>query len=404
MRPRFAAAAFAVALGLGGAAAGWGHDLGTVQVYGTFLKNGTYRLDVVVDEEHLRASQEGGPPHATRYGRIAGLGEATARRMGRFLSDLAGASTLAFDGNEASPELEIAPPDPEGPAQRPGRAVLRLSGETPGGVHTFTWNNALRLGRYPVVLRNEGVEASLWQWLEDGHASPPFALARDVVPPPAPPVALVAARYLRRGFAGVLPRGSEAILFVLGLALLCIRVRPMLAQAAAFAAAFGSGLMLAAAHSLPSLPPLLLLSPLSTPAAALIALTLVGLALDNLWSVWSARRSGGAGAARSSGGGRGGGLLGMPLRAGVVVLGGLMQGVAAGRLLSQAGLPRGRAGVALGGYGLGAAAAMAAVLGVAFLLFGASFRLRPWYPRRVIVPGSALLAAVGLFWSVQSLM
>jgi hypothetical protein len=422
-RSRIVAAPLAAALWLLGAGTGWGHDLGTVQVYGTFFKGGLYRIDVVVDEEHLRAAQAGGPPHATRHGSIARLGEPARSRMGRFLSDLADGSTLTFDGREVSPALEIAAPEPGGPAQRPGRAVLRFSGEIPGGVNGFVWLNRLPLGRYPVVLHNEGEEASIWQWVQGGRPSPPFALAADVVPPPPLPAAQVAARYLRHGFAGVLPEGSAAILFMLGLALLSFRVRPLLAEAAAFAAAYAGGLALAARGGGGGISPLSL--------AVLPALTLVALAAGNLLECArspgsrspgsessgrmvpgaSAGELGASAGAPGTSAGVSGASAGMPgaragfgallARLGLVAACGAVQGVAAAGPLLRLGLPRERAVAALAGYGLGAAAALGAVLGAAFLLFGASFRLQPWYRRRVAVPGSILLAAAGLFRSLQ---
>ena len=442
-RSRIVAAPLAAALWLLGAGTGWGHDLGTVQVYGTFFKGGLYRIDVVVDEEHLRAAQAGGPPHATRHGSIARLVEPTRSRMGRFLSDLADGSTLTFDSREVSPALEIAAPEPGGPAQRPGRAVLRFSGEIPGGVRGFVWLNRLPLGRYPVVLHNEGEEASIWQWVQGGRPSPPFALAADVVPPPPLPAAQVAARYLRQGFAGVLPGGGAAILFMLGLALLSFRVRPLLAEAAAFAAAYAGGLALAARGGGGGISPLSL--------AVLPALTLVALAAGNLLECArspafksrasepsgrmapgaraavpgaSAGVSGaraevpgasaevpGAGAVPGANAWRPDASAGVPgaragfgallARLGLVAACGAVQGVAAAGPLLRLGLPRERAVAALAGYGLGAAAALGAVLGAAFLLFGASFRLQPWYRRRVAVPGSILLAAAGLFRSLQ---
>jgi hypothetical protein len=41
------------------------------------------------------------------------------------------------------------------------------------------------------------------------------------------------------------------------------------------------------------------------------------------------------------------------------------------------------------------------VIFTAFLLVGLPFRGKPWYRRRVVVPGSLTIAAVGLYWFVQ---
>jgi hypothetical protein len=41
------------------------------------------------------------------------------------------------------------------------------------------------------------------------------------------------------------------------------------------------------------------------------------------------------------------------------------------------------------------------VILAAFLLIGLPFRNKPWYRRRVVIPASLAIAAIGLFWFVQ---
>ena len=41
------------------------------------------------------------------------------------------------------------------------------------------------------------------------------------------------------------------------------------------------------------------------------------------------------------------------------------------------------------------------VISIAFLLIGLPFRNKPWYRQRIVIPGSVLIAAIGLFWFVQ---
>ena len=41
------------------------------------------------------------------------------------------------------------------------------------------------------------------------------------------------------------------------------------------------------------------------------------------------------------------------------------------------------------------------MIAVAFLLVGLPFRNQSWYRQRVVVPASCLIAAVGLYWSVE---
>ena len=44
------------------------------------------------------------------------------------------------------------------------------------------------------------------------------------------------------------------------------------------------------------------------------------------------------------------------------------------------------------------------VIAAAFLVIGLPFRRKPWYRQRIVIPGSLLIAAVGLFWFVQRVM
>src|ERR1700687_4255494 len=100
------------------------HELGPFQVYGTFLRGGTFRLEVRIDEEHLTPAQLGGPARPTRYGRIGGLGGPTERHFGRFLSELADSLTVSFDGARVRPTLTMDPPEAGAGGGRPAPARL----------------------------------------------------------------------------------------------------------------------------------------------------------------------------------------------------------------------------------------------------------------------------------------
>jgi hypothetical protein len=65
------------------------------------------------------------------------------------------------------------------------------------------------------------------------------------------------------------------------------------------------------------------------------------------------------------------------------------------------GLPRSEFLTALLSFNLGVEGGQLAVISAAFLLVGLPFRSQAWYRQRVVVPVSCLIAAVGLYWSVQ---
>lgn len=338
------------------------HELGKIQVHASFLMDGTYRIDVPIDPEHMTPG-DAGPAGETRYGAIAGLTSEVDRQFGTFLRSFVDGATVFFDRKPVEPQVAIAPPDPEAP---PGRIILRLHGSIPGGSRIFNWRNTLELGKYPLVLQIEGVEDSLWQWLAGGATSPPFSLAKATVPPTRAEVVWL---YLKLGFTHILPAGLDHVLFVLGIFLLSRRLKPIVQQVTAFTVAHTLTLGLSI-YGVVSLPPSIV--------EPLIALSIVFVAVENIVS--SDLR---------------------PSRLALVFAFGLLHGLGFAGVLSQLGLPRSEFLTALLSFNLGVEGGQLAVIGLGFLLVGLPFRHRDWYRRRVVVPASCLIAAVGLYWSIQ---
>ncbi|HYU32682.1 MAG TPA: HupE/UreJ family protein [Thermoanaerobaculia bacterium] len=338
------------------------HELGKVQVYATFLKDGTYRIELVADEEHLTSKDVGGPAGETRYGPIRGISGEVDRRFGRFFRSLVDGAAIGFDGRPVRPVVEMAPPDPEAP---PGRMTLLLHGPIPGGAHTFTWSETAGLGSYPLIPQSEGDESAAWQWLDGNAASQPFRLAAAVVPPTR---LEIIGQYLRLGFTHILPKGLDHILFVLGLFLLSRRVKPLLLQVTSFTIAHTVTLALSI-YGVFSLP--------ASIVEPLIALSIVFVAVENVFT--SELR---------------------PSRVALVFAFGLLHGLGFAGVLSQLGLPRAEFLPALLSFNVGVEAGQLAVISLALLAVGL-FRQRSWYRSAVVVPASLLIAAVGLYWSVQ---
>lgn len=365
--------ALALLFALAWTSAAAAHELGKVQVYATFLKDGTYRIDLVADEEHLTPQDGGASESSGASGASGSSGEAAIpgltgevdRLFGHLFRSLAEGAAIAFDGRPVRPEAEILPPDPEGPT---GRATLRLHGPIPGGAHAFTWsNNAPGVGSYPLILQNEGDESSLWRWLEGGATSEPFSLSAAVIPPTH---GEVVGQYLMLGFTHILPKGLDHILFVLGLFLLSRRLKPLLLQVTSFTIAHTVTLALSI-YGLVALP--------ASIVEPLIALSIVFVAVENILT--SELR---------------------PSRVALVFVFGLLHGLGFAGVLSELGLPRAAFLPALISFNVGVEAGQLAVIGLAFLAVG-FFRDRSWYRRTVVVPASLLIAAVGLYWSVQRL-
>jgi hypothetical protein len=84
----------------------------------------------------------------------------------------------------------------------------------------------------------------------------------------------------------------------------------------------------------------------------------------------------------------------------VLVLGfGLLHGLGFAGVLGKLGLPRGDFLTGLLAFNAGVELGQLAVLALAFLTIG-TFRARPWYRRRIVVPLSLGIAVIGLYWTV----
>ncbi len=193
------------------------------------------------------------------------------------------------------------------------------------------------------------------------------------MPPTAAPVAepgrwLVARQYLALGFEHILPKGTDHILFVLGLFLLSCRLKPLLWQVTAFTVAHSITLGLAM-YGVIRLPP--------SVVEPLIAASIVFVAVENICTSEL-----------------------KPWRPFVVFGFGLVHGLGFSSVLLSLGLPRQDFATALVAFNGGVELGQLTVIAAAFLVVG-GWRRRHWYRKAIVIPASALIAATGLFWTVQ---
>ena len=335
MIARFILAAIVVAVGI--ATPLFAHELGMVQVEATFQRNGTYVVDLLIDREHLS-------PGITP-------------------ADIEKSAVLAFDGRR----VQAAPAEvTEGIDGKPNLTRLRLRGRTPSGASRFTFADEAIEGYFVIALRNEGQAEGVTQWVESFKTSEPFPIERAVVPSGRMEIVK---QYLTLGFTHILPKGLDHVLFVLGIFLLAVRLKPVLWQVTAFTLAHTITLALTI-YGVVSLP--------SSIVEPLIALSIVYVAIENVFTdklhAWR------------------------PL---VVFCFGLLHGMGFAGVLSEIGLPRSEFVPALLAFNVGVELGQLMVIFTAFLIVGLPFREKPWYRRRVVVPGSLAIAAVGLYWFVQ---
>jgi len=345
------------------------HELGTIRVFVRFEKGGGYVVDAVVDRQHLPPGF-GTTLSARPYEKIENLTPQLDPRIDALVAGAINGAQIAFDGKTVRPsKVELVLP-PGGAAAVPGapELTLRLSGDVPAGAKTFTFRNAGAPGAYMLTIQSEGDAEASRQWLEGPAESEPYTLGADVLPMTR---GQVVRTYLELGFTHILPKGTDHILFVLGIFLLSIHIRPILMQVTAFTVAHTITLALTI-YGVVSLSPRIV--------EPLIALSIVYVAVENILTPKLS-----------------------PWRVAVVFAFGLLHGMGFAGVLAQLGLPRSEFLPALLSFNAGVELGQLAVISIAFLLIGLPFRNKPWYRRRIVIPGSIAIAAVGLFWFVQRL-
>jgi hypothetical protein len=174
--------------------------------------------------------------------------------------------------------------------------------------------------------------------------------------------------FLRQGFIHVLPEGLDHIMFVLGVFLLSREWRPLLLQVTTFTLAHTLTLALATIGWV-HVP--------SSIVEPIIALSIAAVALENIfyprYTTWR--------------------LL-------IIFVFGLVHGLGFASVLADLNLPKSSLAVGLIGFNVGVEVAQLTVIALAFL---ATFWLHDAvrYRRWIVVPGSALIAAIGLWWAIQ---
>ena len=174
--------------------------------------------------------------------------------------------------------------------------------------------------------------------------------------------------FLRIGFNHIIPEGLDHILFVLGLFLLAPRLKPLLIQDTAFTIAHSItlGLCMADIIHLPS-------RLVETTIAASIAFV----AIENI--CYKELK---------------------PWRWMVVFCFGLIHGLGFASALKELGLPKGSFFPALISFNVGVELGQLTVICAAAILT-VWFWKKSYYRKAIVIPGSVIIACIGLYWAVQ---
>lgn len=350
----------------------WAHEIRPAVVDVT-LDDQRYEVVIAANLEALLAGVSPAhrdtdeSPNAREYDRLRALAPAELEREAtRFVPSLLDGIHVEFDDARAQPRLASIAVPPIGDIAVSRVSRITLVGETPAGAATFRWRYAPGFGSSVLrVRRGEDPEVHA-SWLREGQASDAIPLQGAVA---AKGRLELAEQYLALGFTHILPKGLDHILFVLGLFLLSTRMKPLLIQVTAFTVAHSITLALGI-YGVVSLAPAIV--------EPLIAASIVYVAVENLvTSRLHAWRP-------------------------VVVFGfGLLHGMGFAGVLHEVGLPRSEFVTGLVAFNIGVELGQLAVIALAFALVGLWGRGRDSYRARVVMPASALIAAVGLYWTVE---
>lgn len=298
------------------------------------------------------------------------LGAAFEPFKQRFLTDI----NLQVD--EQAVELNLAKVDipPPGYPKVPRISLIVLQGQVATQSGQLTWYYPAAFGDNAVRVRqvdeaNEKWHWSQWQWLRKDEPSQAFSLT-EVFQQPSWVSIMV--EYVELGFVHIVPKGLDHILFIVGLFLFSVQLRPLLWQVTMFTIAhtITLGLSMAGVISLSAQ----IIEPL-------IALSIAYIGVENLF------------------------VRGLHKTRLLLVFGfGLLHGLGFAEMLAELGMPDGAFLTALLSFNIGVEIGQLAVLVLSFVLLLGWLHRRSWYRAVVAIPMSLLIAVVGCYWMLERLL
>ena len=300
--------------------------------------------------------------------------EDLAVRFEPFKPELLKHISLLADGVPVRLEIkEINIPLP-GYTKVPRISTIYLTGSIDLETEALSWYYPEKFGDNAVRVRqvDEAKEKwhwSEWQWLRKDEPSEPFSLEALFSKSPILDVVL---SYIAIGFDHIVPKGTDHILFILGIFLLSTRMKPLLWQVTMFTIAhtITLGLSMNGIIYLPA-----------NIVEPLIALSIAYIGIENIFAN-SLHKS----------------------RLVLVFLFGLLHGMGFAGVLADFGMPDDAFATALISFNIGVELGQIAVIAVAYLLLGFWMSHKPWYHQRVIVPASAFISVVGLYWTYDRIV
>lgn len=243
--------------------------------------------------------------------------------------------------------------------------TLTIAGQIPAGSSELVFGWSKSFG--PLIVRVTTIDGKdgYAAYLKSGDLTDPISVI-DVTPQSS---ISVFANYIAIGFEHIVPKGLDHILFVVGLFLLSIKMRPLLWQISAFTLAHTMSLAMG------------MLGWINVPSAIvepIIAASIVYVCVENIF------------------------VSGLSRWRPIVVFGfGLLHGLGFAGVLTEVGFVQSQFASGLIGFNIGVELGQLTVIAVCFALFGAWFGRKSWYRKVITIPLSLGIAAIGAYWFVE---
>lgn len=353
-----------------------GHQLRPAIIDITFNKNATVDIKVQTNVEALLAGigaqhdNTDDAPEVEVYRELRQLSpEQLILRFEAFKQEYSRALELILSGSAVNWTFQAIQVPEVGDVRLSRKSVVEYQGIIPAGAKTALWSYRSDYGDAVVNFISEGQAEKTTYWLVKGQQSPPYPLGVVVTPRHWTAVAV---DYTELGFLHILPKGLDHILFVLGLFLLSVRFTPLLWQVTAFTIAHSITLALSIYGYI---------NVSASIVEPLIALSIAYVGIENILT----RQL-------------------KPWRVVIVFIFGLLHGMGFAGVLLELGLPESEFVTALVTFNVGVELGQ---LSVILLALVAVFWIRDreqLYRQWVVIPGSLMIAIMGLYWTWERIV
>lgn len=326
-------------------------------------------LEALLTEINGRFRNTTESPNADAYDRFremsAGdLGAAFESFHARLLEGV----ELTVDGRVIPLSIASIDIPPPGYTKVPRPSVIYLQGQIPRDSLSLTWYYPLVFGDQAVRVKQVDPASETWhwsahQWIRDDRPTEPFSLTEVFA---KPSVWRVMQTYTEAGFLHIVPRGWDHMLFVMGIFLMTLRLRPLMWQATMFTLAHSITLTAGVLDWVRL--PVSIVEPL-------IALSIAYVAIENLFVARLSR-----------------------FRLPVVFAFGLLHGLGFAEMLTDFGLPEGAYLQALIWFNVGVEFGQVAILLIGYFAISIWLQSDRTYRRWVTIPGSLAIGWIGLLW------